>query len=136
MAENKNDQTTSGWTPEKRARSTANLVAFTGEEGRKRASELGKRSGEARRAKKAQREEADREARLRVSFGTLYSAQVEADVPWTSRIQAAIALLNRELGTPAQTIETTQKVSPYANMTAEELRAKLRSLPPPTGTEG
>jgi hypothetical protein len=41
------------------------------------------------------------------------------------------ALLNRELGTPAQTIETTAKPSPYANMSAEELRAKLRALPMP-----
>jgi hypothetical protein len=41
------------------------------------------------------------------------------------------ALLNGILGTPAQTIETTSKASPYDGMTAEELRAKLRALPPP-----
>jgi hypothetical protein len=58
-----------------------------------------------------------------------------------TRVEAASWLADRGFGRPQQTTlvgaaDEQATPSPYANMTAEELRAKLRSLPPPTDTAG
>jgi hypothetical protein len=57
-----------------------------------------------------------------------------------TRVEAASWLADRGFGRPQQTTlvgaADEPKPSPYANMSAEELRAKLRSLPPPTDSAG
>ena len=57
---------------------------------------------------------------------TLKNAMVDQKAPWSARIAAAIAVLDRGWGKPAQTVNAN--VSVFDQMTVDEQKAMLAAL--------
>lgn len=109
---------------------------------------LGAKGIARKRELKAQREKAQAEAETRtrehlakLAYEALFQALEGAETPVQARLTAARDALDRLEGRPTQRIETRELAglekarAALADWTPEELRARLRALPPPVASD-